>query len=409
MNGAEYDVVIAGGGIVGAALACALGGSCLRVALVEGCAWQPIHPGDEVDLRVSAISRSSQRIFAAVGAWAGMTQWRVSPFREMRVWDSGGTGQIHFDSAVLGEPLLGWIIENRIVQSALLERSREFANVDLYCPAALGLATVGEDNVHLQMQDGRELRTRLLVGADGADSRVRHWAGVSVLGWSYEQKAVVATVSTELPHQETAWQRFLLSGPLAFLPLHDGRSSIVWSTTPAQAEQLLSLDEAAFAVELAEAFEWRLGAVTAVGYRAAFPLRMLHAETYIGPRIALVGDAAHVVHPLAGQGVNLGLLDAAALAEVLLDAASDSKDIAAIKVLRRYERWRKGENLLMLGLLDSCKRLFGSSLPVVRQLRNWGLQLTEGAVPLKNMLARRAMGLAGDLPRLARGPQVIAQ
>jgi 2-octaprenylphenol hydroxylase len=398
-----YDVVIAGGGIVGAALACALGDSSLRVALLEGTPLERIQPGTEIDLRVSAISRASQRIFAAVGAWDGMTAWRVGPFREMDVWDAGGSGHIHFDSAAIGEPLLGWIIENRIIQTALLERARQFPNVELYCPATLGLASVRETEVHMQLGDGRELCAHLLVGADGSNSRVRHWAGVDTGGWGYDQKAVVTTVGTEKPHEETAWQRFLPTGPLAFLPLHDGHCSIVWSTTPAQADHLLAIEGDAFALELAEAFEWRLGRITEVGARGAFPLRLQHAHAYVKPRIALVGDAAHVVHPLAGQGVNLGLLDAAALAEVLQGAIAARQDIGAFKVLRRYERWRKGDNLLMLGIFDGFKRLFGSPLPPVRLLRNLGLNLTDATEPVKNLLARRAMGLAGgDLPRLAR-------
>ncbi len=399
----DYDIVIAGGGMVGAALACALGDSPLKVALLEELPLERIRPGADIDLRVSAISRASQRIFAAVDAWEGIPAWRVSPYREMRVWDAAGSGQIHFDGAALGEPLLGWIIENRVIQTALLERVGQLDNVDLLCPATLALAGLLEPEVHLRLQDGRELRTRLLVGADGADSRVRHWAKVDVVGWGYGQKAVVAPVRTEKPHQETAWQRFLPTGPLAFLPLHDGRCSIVWSTTPEQAEQLLELDNAAFARALGEAFEHRLGDIVEVGPRGAFPLRLQHAQDYVKPHIALVGDAAHVIHPLAGQGVNLGLLDAAALAEVLLEAATAGKDIGSFKVLRRYERWRKGENLLMLGVMDGFKRLFGSSLPPVRWLRNLGLNLTDAVEPVKNLIARRAMGLEGDLPKLARG------
>lgn len=399
----DYDIVIAGGGMVGSALACALGHADLRIALLEGAPLERIRPGADLDLRVSAISRASQRIFAAVGAWDGMTAWRVSPFRDMRVWDATGFGQIHFDSAAIGEPLLGWIIENRVIQFALLERARLLPAVDLLCPAALETAQPLDNGVwQVQMNDGREFTTRLLVGADGAPSKVRQLAGIDTGGWGYAQKAVVATVRTAEPHQETAWQRFLPTGPLAFLPLHDGCCSIVWSTTPAQADALLTLNEHDFAQALAEAFEWRLGSIVQVGAHGAFPLRLQHAHAYVKPGIALIGDAAHVVHPLAGQGVNLGLLDAATLAEVVLDALAAGHDWGSLKTLRRYERWRKGDNLLMLGVMDGFKRLFGSALPPVRLLRNLGLNLTETAGPLKNLIARRAMGLAGDLPRLAR-------
>jgi 2-octaprenylphenol hydroxylase len=352
---------------------------------------------------VSAISRASQRLFAAVGAWDGMTAWRVSPFRDMRVWDATGFGSIHFDSADIGEPLLGWIIENRVIQHALLERARQCPAVDLLCPTALETAQPLEaGGWRVGLKDGREFTTRLLVGADGAQSKVRQLAGIETGGWGYDQHAVVASVRTAQPHQETAWQRFLPSGPLAFLPLHDGRCSIVWSTTPERATGLLALNDEDFGAALAAAFEARLGAILEVGPRAAFPLRLQHAQAYVKPGVALIGDAAHVIHPLAGQGVNLGLLDAATLAEVLSDAMADDRDITSLKVLRRYERWRKGDNLLMLGIMDGFKRLFGTSLPPVRLLRNLGLNLTDAAGPLKNLIARRAMGLEGDLPRLAR-------
>lgn len=400
----SYDLIIAGGGMVGSALACALAQSELRIAVLEGLPLDRIRPSDELDSRVSAISRASQRIFAAIGAWEGMTAWRVSPFRDMRVWDADGFGQIHFDSAAIGEPLLGWIIENRVIQFALLERLRQLPTVDLLCPAVLDTAHRSDDGRwQVQLNDGRELTTRLLVGADGAQSKVRQLAGIETGGWNYDQNAVVCNVRSAESHQQTAWQRFLPTGPLAFLPLHDGRCSIVWATMPEQADELLALSDFEFARALATAFDRRLGSIIEVGLRAAFPLRLQHAHAYVKPGLALIGDAAHVVHPLAGQGVNLGLLDAAALAEVIADALAADQDFAAFKALRRYERWRKGDNLLMLGVMDSFKRLFGNALPPVRLLRNLGLNLTEAAGPIKNGIARRAMGLAGDLPRLARG------
>ncbi len=403
VNQTDYDLIIAGGGMVGSALACALGQSNLKIALLEGLPLDRIRPGVDLDARVSAISRASQRIFAAVGAWAGMTAWRISPFRDMRVWDGTGFGQIHFDSAAIGEPVLGWIIENRVIQCALLERVQQLPTLELLCPAALETAQMLDESCwQVRLQDGRQFTTRLLVGADGALSKVRQWAGIETGGWDYDQNAVVANVRSVESHQETAWQRFLPTGPLAFLPLHDGRCSIVWATTPEQATALLQLSESEFGSILAEAFDQRLGSIVEVGPRAAFPLRLQHARAYVKPGIALIGDAAHVVHPLAGQGVNLGLLDAATLAEVLLDAVAVGHDLGSLKVLRRYERWRKGDTLLMLGVMDGFKRLFGASLPPVRLLRNLGLNLTDAVGPLKNLIARRAMGLEGDLPRLAR-------
>lgn len=404
MSNAVYDIVIVGAGMVGAALACALRASGLRLAVVEA---QPlpaeIHPGDDCDLRVSAITRASQRIFESVGAWDGMRARRVSPFRDMHVWDATGHGEIHFDSAEIGEDTLGHIIENRVIQLALLERMRSLDNIDLIVPARLVEFAAKADSVQLRLDDGRCLEARLAVGADGAESHLRRLAGIGTRGWKYEQKALVTTVQTELPHRETAWQRFLPTGPLAFLPLSDRRSSIVWSTTPEHADALLAMDEQRFLAELEQAFDARLGRMIASpGPRAAFPLRLQHATAYTAPRIALIGDAAHIIHPLAGQGVNLGLLDAATLAEVVLDAQRAGKDIGASATLRRYERWRKGGNLAMMAAMDGFKRLFGNDLAVLKLLRNIGLNITDTAAPVKNLILRHAMGLSGDLPSIAR-------
>ncbi len=398
----SYDLIIVGGSMVGAALACALGGSRLRVAVVEASeAPSAVGTGD-YDLRVSAITRASQRIFESVGAWDAMAALRVSPFRHMHVWDAGGSGVIHFDSAEVGEATLGHIIENRVVQESLLARLRDFDNVTVLRPAALDVFTVGSDGVTVRLRDGSELDARLLVGADGARSSVRAQAGIAVRGWAYDQTAVVATVRTQRSHEETAWQRFLPNGPLAFLPLGDGSCSIVWTTTPEEAEALLGLGDDEFLRRLSDAFDQRLGPVIATGPRAAFPLRLRHAAQYVQPRLALIGDAAHTIHPLAGQGVNLGLLDAATLAEVLLDAAARRRDLGDLAVLRRFERWRKGDNLAMMAAMEGFKRAFGSGLAPVRLLRNAGLGLVNGAGPLKRVFIRHAMGLGGDLPRLAR-------
>lgn len=403
MTTASYDIVIAGGGMVGACLACALGNSSLRVAMIEAKPPADLRPEDEVDLRVSAFTHASQRIFAALGAWQGMVERRVSPFREMRVWDATGPGAIHFDSAELAMDTLGWIIENRAVQVALWDRLRAFDNVEVIGGVTVSALVVDADVASVGLSDGRMITAKLVAAADGANSQVRTLANIGTYGWSYEQKAVVATVQTELPHRETAWQRFLPGGPLAFLPLKDGRCSIVWSTAPDHADELVALEEGDFLAQLQRAFGDVLGRMEHAGPRLALPLRLQHATAYVKPRLALMGDAAHAIHPLAGQGVNLGLLDAATLAEVLLDARASKRDIGAYHVLRRYERWRKGDNLTMMAAMDGFKRLFGSRVPPVRWVRNLGLGLTDSMPWVKRFIMLYAMGLEGDLPRLARG------
>ncbi len=402
-TGTSYDIAVVGGSSVGGALACALAQAGLRVAVIE--AREPVRAWEagSVDLRVFAITRASERIFRAIGCWADIERGGVSPFRDMRVWDAGGAGSIHFDSAELGEPTLGYIVEQRVIQAALNARMETLPTLEYLCPAELGAFETDGDTMRLTLADGRVLRTRLLVGADGAASRVRGMAGIAIETRDYDQEAVVGVVATELPHQETAWQRFLPTGPLAFLPLRDGRSSIVWSTTPQQAAELCALDPDTFLERLTEAFDRRLGRVTAVEERARFPLRRLHAKQYVAPRLALVGDAAHVIHPLAGQGVNLGLLDAATLAEVVLAAQAAGRDVGRVANLRRYERWRHGDNRAMQRAMDAFNDLFGTPALPARRLRNAGLGLVDRLGPIKRVLARHAMGLAGDLPGMADG------
>lgn len=405
-----YDVVIVGAGIVGTCLALALGRSNkLKIALIEAnTPPSVIEPQQDYDLRVSAISRASEAIFNNLNAWQGMQAQRLGPFREMHVWDAAGTGAIHFDSAEIGEPHLGHIIENRAIQTALLAQCQSLPNIDLHIPARSTGLTQDNRNILLTLEEGRRLPAQLLIGADGTNSLIRQWAHIGSRDWDYRQTGVVTTVWTEKPHRETAWQRFLSTGPLAFLPLNDPhRCSIVWSTTPAEADRLLALEEREFAATLAAALGYRLGAIEAVGRRASFPLRARHARAYVQPRLALVGDAAHTIHPLAGQGVNLGLLDAASLAEVVLAAQKHKKAIGSLVTLRRFERWRKGDNLTVQLLMDGFKHLFGTAWPPVRVARNFGLTATDATIPLKRLLMHRASGLAGDLPSLARMPEAF--
>ena len=406
----HFDVVVIGGGMVGAALACLLAGGRdgLRVAVVE--ARQPRVPDFTTDrfpgLRVSAISRASQRVLAACGAWPQIQEAGVSPYGRMVVWDAQaepfGHGSICFDSAELGVSCLGHIVDNGLIQWALWQRLGELGGVILCCPERVVGLELDEDRVLLQLENDQRITASLAVGADGGASPSRSLAGIEVDGKSYDQSAVVAHIRTERPHQESAWQRFLPDGPLALLPLQDGRCSIVWSTTPEQAKALQEADAVAFRRRVSDASGGILGEVVDSGRRASFPLRLQHAKAYTSTRFALAGDAAHTVHPLAGQGVNLGFLDAAALAEVVLEAIAAGRDPGEQLPLRRYERWRKGENLLASTGIDAIGRLFLDRHALVGVARRMGLTLVNDAAMLKNELIRRAMGLSGDLPRVAR-------
>ncbi|MBU0654492.1 MAG: UbiH/UbiF/VisC/COQ6 family ubiquinone biosynthesis hydroxylase [Gammaproteobacteria bacterium] len=386
----QYDVIIAGGGMVGSTLACLLGQAGKRVAVLEAYEPPAFSPAEPYDLRVSAISRASQRALVEAGAWEGVAARRASPYEAMFVWDATGDGSIHFDSAELGEPDLGHIVENRVIQLALLDTIRALDTVDLYCPDALADFTVDEEKVVATLQSGQTLHAQLLVGADGAQSRVRQLAGIALETHDYGQKGLVCVVQTAQAHQATAWQRFMPSGPLAFLPLGDGSSSIVWTLPADRADAMLALDETAFCRELSRALDYRLGEVTAVGERAAFSLRGRHAEPYIQQRVALVGDAAHTIHPLAGQGVNLGIKDAVELAAQIRQAHGD---IGSAKVLRAYERARRGDNVLTQKAMEGFRLLFGNTLTPWKILRNTGLSIVDRMGFIKYEMAKRAMGI----------------
>ncbi|MBI3774670.1 MAG: UbiH/UbiF/VisC/COQ6 family ubiquinone biosynthesis hydroxylase [Gammaproteobacteria bacterium] len=400
----NLDILVAGGGIVGATTACALALQGLRVGLIE-----PHPPSDSFDPvyfdhRVSAITRASEQIFRALGAWDKMCARRVTPFREMHVWDDAGCGAIHFDSADLGEDSLGHIVENRVMQIALLETLRALPHVEIYSPAAPTRLRIDDAAAQLDLDNGRTLHAALIIGSDGHASWVREQCGITQRASPYEQSALIANVETSLPHRDTAWQCFTAEGPVALLPLANGHSSLVWSVPHARCAALLQLDDTRFLHELNLAFGDSLGLIHAVGARATHPLQRAHANDYISSRVALVGDAAHTVHPMAGQGVNLGLLDAATLAEVVLDAHRAGRDLGDLLVLRRYERWRKGHNLAMQTAIDGLKLLFAKRNPAILWARNIGVRFTDENTALKNFIAQHAIGRRGDLPALARAP-----
>ena len=403
MTELRADVAVVGGGMVGAALACGLAQQGFQVALLE--LREPVEawPRDSYDLRVSAITRASQHIFEHLHAWQGMLERRATPYTRMQVWDATGSGRIQFDAADIAEPELGHIIENRIIQRSLWDQLQQLDRVQIICPARVeALATDDNCNSVLSMEDGRQLHVSLVVAADGANSTLRDMAGIGTRGWPYDQTAVVATVRAEHGHQDTAWQKFMPTGPLALLPTGKELFSIVWSTSPQQASELLEMPEHEFNALLTQASEHRLGELTLLGQRGAFPLKLQHADTYIKPGLALVGDAAHVIHPLAGQGVNLGLLDAATLVDVLVEARTRKRTLGSFSNLRRYERARMGDNLIMQGAMDGFKRLFSNQLLPLKLIRNLGLGMVDQATPVKHMIARQALGTSGELPTLAR-------
>lgn len=401
------DLVIVGAGMVGSALALALADSGLSVVLLDR---GPLTPGAvESDLpfepRVSALSLASQRILQRLGAWDGILARRVSPYQAMHVWDGSGTGAVHFDAASVHAEVLGHIVENRVVQDALLERLAE-ANVLLLPEARLELLRRSGDQWLVQLAGDRQIRAPLVVAADGATSAVRRLAGLETREWDYLHHAIVTSVRCAESHQRTAWQRFTDDGPLAFLPLDRGGDtrwcSIVWSCTPKQGERLMALDDAAFCQALGEAFEHRLGKVECSDTRLCIPLRQRHAKRYVEPGLALIGDAAHVIHPLAGQGVNLGFLDAAVLAEELRHAQARGESIAEQRVLERYERRRMPHNLAMMAAMEGFQRLFQDDRLPLRWLRNAALKQVDRHFEAKALFVRRALGLSGDVPELAR-------
>lgn len=397
------DIAIVGGGMVGAALACGLAQQGFQVALLEQ--REPVEdwPQDSYDLRVSAITRASQHIFEHLHAWQGMQDRRVTAYQRMQVWDATGNGQIQFDAADIAEPELGHIIENRIIQRALWDQLQQLDKVQLICPARVqGLTTDEEGHSTLTLEDGRQLSVSLVVAADGANSALRELSGIGTRGWLYDQTAVVATVQAEKGHQDTAFQKFMPTGPLALLPTHKDLFSVVWSTSPEQAAELLAMPEQDFSAVLSQASEHRLGDLTLLGERGAFPLRLQHANTYIKLGLALVGDAAHVIHPLAGQGVNLGLLDAATLVDVLVEARDRKRVLGGVASLRRYERARMGDNVIMQGAMDGFKRLFSNQVLPLKLVRNLGLGMVDHWAPVKRMIARQALGTTGELPSLAK-------
>jgi len=404
----HYDIIIVGAGMVGAAMACALGNSALKIAVIESRQSDFNWPENSHDIRVSALTHASQHIFENLGVWQSMQCDGVATYNKMNVWDASGNGQIFFDSVEVGQADLGHIVENRVIQKALQLKLAEFDNIDLLMPLQLQALQIEDGKgVKLVSSDGQQLSADLIVAADGANSWVRKQTGISLHTWAYKQTAIVCNVHTSESHQNACWQQFMPDGPLAFLPLADGQSSIVWSTTEEKSQALLTMDEQCFNQELQITFGSSLGRIQLSSKRGAFPLRLRHAKHYVEQHLALIGDAAHTVHPLAGQGVNLGLLDAVVLAEEVLKGVEKHRSPGALSVLRPYERRRKTDNMAMLAAMDGFKRLFSNNITPLKQLRNFALNSVDKLSPLKNTMIKRAMGLSGvglndKLPYLAQ-------
>jgi 3-demethoxyubiquinol 3-hydroxylase len=357
-------------------------------------------------LRVSALSIASKNILETVGAWNGVVNRRFCPFRRMRVWETAGDTE--FCSDDINYPELGYIVENRITQLALLERLEDFDNVELICPVSIDKINYSAGKINeVELGDGRILSARVLVAADGGQSRIRQAVGLGVTSWDYKQHALVIYIETAYGQQDITWQRFVPSGPQAFLPLTGHYGSIVWYNSPDEVNRLKALSHEQLKDELVKAFPDCLGKVNSVLGVASFPLKLQHAQDYVKPGVALVGDAAHMINPLAGQGVNIGLLDAATLGEVLIDAYKKGLELGDQAVLKRYEKLRRIENMKMMAVMDAFYRVFSNDILPVKFLRNLGLGLAERISPAKNKVMRNAMGLEGNLPKLARGERII--
>ncbi|MDP6096892.1 MAG: UbiH/UbiF/VisC/COQ6 family ubiquinone biosynthesis hydroxylase [Gammaproteobacteria bacterium] len=405
----DFDLIIVGGGMVGASLACLLAETNLHIALVDRSLFdsssKPFNDTElNFDARVSAITSASRKIFEDIGAWDKVKQVRCCAYTKMQVWDADGTGSIDFSADDINQTELGFIVENSVTLSCLYDTLQRFDNVELIAPSEVenmqSIQSADHAQTRLQLADGSYLTAKLVVGADGANSKVRELGNFATKEWDYGHNAIVCTVCTEHGHKNTALQRFIDTGPLAFLPLAtgDGGSdqhycSIVWSCTPERAEQLFSLSDDEFTTELSSCIEHRLGRVEQTSERFSFPLRQRHAIDYVNGNVVLVGDAAHTIHPLAGQGVNLGLLDAKVLAEEIITALGNGRNYYEPSLLRRYQRKRIGHNLGMMYLMEGFKYLFGEQTLPLRWLRNIGMSGADNLPLVKNQLARKAMGL----------------
>lgn len=399
-----YDVVIVGGGMTGATLALALSGHGLRTALIEA-AVPRVEAQPSYDDRAIALADGTRVILDSLGVWEALAT-RVGPIRDIHVSDRGQFGFVRLDAAAAGVANLGYVVTARDLGAALLEGLRRLPDVEVLAPAQVTAVTTDASGVHLRLlQDELEtgIEARLLVAADGAESFVRETLGLPTRRWDYHEHAVTANITPGRHHQGRAFERFTEQGPVALLPLPDQRCGLVWTVGEAQLDEVLALDDRAFLAAFQARFGYRLGRFSRVGRRASYPLRFLRATEFTADRVAVIGNAAHTLHPVAGQGFNLGIRDVAALAELVVEAQHADKDPGAPELLRAFADWRRGDQQAVALATDSLVRIFRSPLPPVRLLRNLGMLALDGLPPAKRLLARAAMGRLGRLPALARG------
>jgi 2-octaprenyl-3-methyl-6-methoxy-1,4-benzoquinol hydroxylase/2-octaprenylphenol hydroxylase len=401
VSAVNYDVAIIGAGMVGATLGSLLSRSGFSVALVEAREPPPFDAGADVGLRVSAISPGSAAVLEQAGAWKSISTQRARPYRRMQIEDGAETNPLLFDAPVFNLERLGTIVENALVQWSLWQTVNSAGLLDIFCPDQLNSIELSQQVNVVSLNSGKQITAKLVVGADGAISGVRKAIGIRQDHYAYNQHGLVAVVGKQKANPGVAWQRFLPGGPLAFLPLDDGRSSIVWTRPSAEALRLLELETREFISELDAASSGWLGGVESCGPRAVFPLSMRLSESYASQRTVLVGDAAHVVHPLAGQGVNLGLADAAALTELLIRVRVAGRDIGSAPVLQNYDRWRRSESEAMAFGMHALRSLFG--VQGLSPLRRIGLALVKRSWSVKDMFLQRAAGVGTNAPGLAVG------
>lgn len=393
----SYDVVIVGAGMVGLAAAGLLSRhEQLRITVIDAGPRPVFNADDELSLRVSAIAPGSVDVLSTIGAWSEIIEARACPYRDMKVWDAAGNVEgpetLVFSAAEFAVTQLGFIVENVLIRHALLNQL-DNSEVDIRFDTSINSVSRIGHRFEIELEKGEILKPDLLIGADGANSFIRGGAGIGIKSWPHAQKAFVTCLQPELSHRNTAWQRFLKTGPIGLLPLSDGRVSIVWSTTPEQAEEALSMSDGELSVKLTKVTDGMLGNLAPSGLRGAFPLNSQHAAEYVQEGLALIGDAAHTVHPLAGQGVNLGIADAECLVNVIADAIQADENPGDLPVLRNYERARKGANKTMLHFMDGLNKLFSNESASLARLRGVGMYAFNKSGPIRAHAVKVALGI----------------